>query len=206
MILVSNCPARPTNGSPWRSSSAPGASPHEDQPGVGIAHAEDGLRPRLRPVRRSGTGGHLLAQSAAERPRGRAASSTRTGVCRRAMSVHRSIGAGSGSCGQTRLRLAGACKHAPCSRMRNRPPAGGFRSVASRSGHPAAAFSLLSFATVVLVEVVDSAQSGSCSHAPNHTSACRAVGPSIAAGRHAATANPPLDYRSAVAWIIMKRR
>src|SRR3954464_44671 len=27
MILVKSCPARPTNGSPWASSSAPGASP-----------------------------------------------------------------------------------------------------------------------------------------------------------------------------------
>ena len=27
MIFVSSCPARPTNGMPWTSSSAPGASP-----------------------------------------------------------------------------------------------------------------------------------------------------------------------------------
>src|SRR2546427_4759079 len=31
MISVSSCPARPTNGSPWRSSSRPGASPRSEE-------------------------------------------------------------------------------------------------------------------------------------------------------------------------------
>ena len=59
MMLVRSWPARPTNGSPWRSSSAPGASPNEDQPGVGIAHAEDRLRAGAGQLGAAGAGGHL---------------------------------------------------------------------------------------------------------------------------------------------------
>src|SRR5574337_336638 len=36
MILVSSCPARPTNGSPWASSSAPGASPTKTRRALGL--------------------------------------------------------------------------------------------------------------------------------------------------------------------------
>ncbi len=42
-IELSSWPARPTNGSPWRSSSAPGASPTTSQLGAAIADAEHGL-------------------------------------------------------------------------------------------------------------------------------------------------------------------
>ena len=36
MILVSSWPARPTNGSPWMSSSAPGASPTNIRSALGF--------------------------------------------------------------------------------------------------------------------------------------------------------------------------
>ena len=42
-MLLSNCPARPTKGSPCVSSSAPGAFADEHQIGVRIADAEDDL-------------------------------------------------------------------------------------------------------------------------------------------------------------------
>ena len=45
---VRKAPARPTNGRPWRSSSAPGASPDEHQVGIGIAGPEDHPVSRLR--------------------------------------------------------------------------------------------------------------------------------------------------------------
>ena len=59
MMSLSNCPARPTNGSPWRSSSAPGFA-EKDQPGVRIAHAENGLRPRADQLGEARAGGHPL--------------------------------------------------------------------------------------------------------------------------------------------------
>ena len=49
MIFVSSWPARPTNGSPWMSSSAPGASPTNIRSAFGIADAEDDL-PAAEPV------------------------------------------------------------------------------------------------------------------------------------------------------------
>ena len=66
---LSSCPARPTNGSPWRSSSAPGRLADEHQVGVGVAGAEDGLGPRL------GAAG----SGCSSRPRGRARSAPRGG-------------------------------------------------------------------------------------------------------------------------------
>ena len=51
MIRVSSCPALPTNGSPCRSSSAPGASPTEGHVRVDRTDAEDGLRARREHVR-----------------------------------------------------------------------------------------------------------------------------------------------------------
>ena len=41
MIFVSNCPARPTKGLPWASSSAPGASPTKTNCRAGTALAEN---------------------------------------------------------------------------------------------------------------------------------------------------------------------
>ena len=43
IIWVSNCPARPTNGMPCASSSAPGPSPTNTSGAFSIADAEDDL-------------------------------------------------------------------------------------------------------------------------------------------------------------------
>jgi len=43
IICVSSCPARPTNGKPDSSSSAPGPSPTKNQPGLWIARTENDL-------------------------------------------------------------------------------------------------------------------------------------------------------------------
>ena len=59
---LSSCPARPTNGRPWRSSSAPGASPTNIRSASALPGAEDDL----------GAPGVQGAAGAARRPRGRA--------------------------------------------------------------------------------------------------------------------------------------
>ena len=69
MIFVSSCPARPTNGSPSRSSSAPGASPRKHNSCIRIADAEHGLRARSGQLVAARAAGHLLLQDLQRRRR-----------------------------------------------------------------------------------------------------------------------------------------
>ena len=106
----SSCPARPTNGRPWRSSSAPGRLADEHQVGVGVAGAEDDLGPGLARA-------------------GRACSPTPRGRPRRAARGAPSASAiGPPACAALRLALRPCARclegaFGPCGARRCAPPA-----------------------------------------------------------------------------------
>ena len=80
MIFVSSCPARPTNGSPWMSSSAPGASPTNIRSAFGIADAEHHLLAPERVQLAAGAVGPMSSRIAASASAGDANSVTGSGL------------------------------------------------------------------------------------------------------------------------------
>ena len=117
MILVRSWPARPTNGSPWRSSSAPGASPKKTTRGLRIADAEDGLLAgagQLAAERAGADLGVAASSSSVWQPAGVAGQVGGIGLARRATSM----ASGGGGRGRAERRLGRGMWAVACSGRR----------------------------------------------------------------------------------------